>query len=137
MKSREIEHTADLGIEVEGGDLPELFMVAGQALFGLMADRRGIRAKEKIAVAASGDGWEELLHSWLCELLAQFNLNGFIGRDCKIKKIESGRVEGEVRGEQLDLKRHHFYTEIKGVTYHDLKVWRRGQRWCARVIFDV
>ena len=103
MKSREIEHTADLGIEVDGEDLSELFSVAGEALYGLLVDRRGILARESVTVAASADGWEELLHSWLCELLAQFNLNGFVGKYCEVTRLEPGRIEGLARGERLDL----------------------------------
>ena len=137
MKSREIEHTADLGIEVDGEDLSELFSVAGEALYGLLVDRRGILARESVTVAASADGWEELLHSWLCELLAQFNLNGFVGKYCEVTRLEPGRIEGLARGERLDLTRHQFRTEIKGVTYHDLRVWQDSRCWRARVIFDV
>jgi len=37
----------------------------------------------------------------------------------------------------LDLSRHRFRTEIKGVTYHDFKVWQENGAWHARVIFDV
>jgi SHS2 domain-containing protein len=40
-------------------------------------------------------------------------------------------------GEKLDLARHGFRTEIKGVTYHDFKVWQEDGEWRARVIFDV
>ena len=47
------------------------------------------------------------------------------------------RVDGLVRGERLDLERHRFYTEIKGVTYHDFRVWQENGCWHARVIFDV
>ena len=134
---REIEHTADLGIEVEGVDLPSLFSAAGRALYGLIADPGGIELKEEIAVSATGEGWEELFHAWLCELLAQFNLKGFVGKRCEVKRVEPGRVEARVRGETLDLKRHRFHTEIKGVTYHGLKVWQENGRWHARVILDV
>jgi SHS2 domain-containing protein len=134
---REIEHTADLGIEVEAEELPTLFASAGEALYGLIADPAGIAAKQTIAVSATGDGWDELLHAWLSELLAQFNLKGFVGKECEVKKIGANRVEGEVKGESLDLKRHRFHTEIKGVTYHDLKVWQESGLWRARVIFDV
>ncbi|MGH7772852.1 MAG: archease [Candidatus Binatia bacterium] len=134
---REIEHTADLGIEVEGVDLPSLFSAAGEALYGLIADTGGMNLKEEIAVSATGEGWEELFHAWLCELLAQFNLKGFVGKRCEIKRVEPGRVEARVSGETLDLKRHRFYTEIKGVTYHGLKVWQENGRWYARVILDV
>lgn len=134
---REFEHTADLGIEVEATDLPSLFSSAGEALYGLVADPSGMELKKEIEVSAVGEGWEELFHSWLCELLAQFNLKGFIGKRCEVIRFEPGRVEGRVKGEILDLDRHCFHTEIKGVTYHGLKIWQKNNTWHARVIFDV
>ena len=134
---REIEHTADLGIEVTASSLAGLFSTAGEALFALIADPKNLEARETIAVTASGDGPEELLHAWLRELLARFNLNGFIGTRCEIQRLTGDRVEGIVTGEKLDLKRHRFYTEIKGVTYHDFKVWQENGSWRARIIFDV
>ena len=134
---REIDHTADLGIEVEAANLPQLFAAVAEAFYGLIADPTGIALREKISVSAKGEGWEELLHSWLCELLAQFNLKGFVGKQCEVTTIAPGRVEARVEGERLDLKRHRFYTEIKGVTYHEFKVWQEDGKWYARVIFDV
>ena len=134
---REIEHTADLGIEVTASSLAGLFSTAGEALFAFIADPKSLEAREAIAVAAGGDGPEELLHAWLRELLAQFNLTGFVAARCEVRKITRERVEGIVTGEKLDLKRHHFYTEIKGVTYHDFRVWEENGSWRARIIFDV
>jgi SHS2 domain-containing protein len=93
--------------------------------------------RDEIVVSASGDGPEELLHAWLCELLAQFNINGFVGRSCAIDQITADRVDGRIRGEKLDLTRHGFRTEIKGVTYHDFRVWQEDGLWHARIIFDV
>jgi SHS2 domain-containing protein len=134
---REIEHTADLGIEVTASSLAGLFSTTGEALFALIADPKNLEARDAIAVAAGGDGPEELLHAWLRELLAQFNLTGFVAARCEVRKITRERVEGIVTGEKLDLKRHCFYTEIKGVTYHDFRVWEENGSWRARVIFDV
>jgi SHS2 domain-containing protein len=134
---REIEHTADLGIEVEAADLPGLFSSAGEAFYGLIADLNGIELKEEITISVQAEGWEELFHAWLCELLAQFNLKGFVGKRCETIKIEPGFIEARLTGEVLDLQRHRFYAEIKGVTYHGFKVWEEKGRWHARVIFDV
>ena len=134
---RQIDHTADLGIELDATDLPGLFSLGAEALYGLIADPRGIEEREEISVSATGEGWEGLFHAWLCELLAQFNLQGFIGKRCEVEKAEPGRVEARIKGEILDLKRHRFYTEIKGVTYHGFRVWQENGRWHARVIFDV
>ena len=134
---REIDHTADLGFEVEAADSAELFKLAGEAFYALIADPAGVEPKKEIEISATAENWEELLHAWLCELLAQFNLKGFIGKQCAITTIEPGRVEAIVKGEVLDLNRHRFHTEIKGVTYHGFKVWQEDGGWRARVIFDV
>ena len=134
---REIEHTADLGIEVSAADLPALFASAGEALYALIADPATINSRDDITVAAAGADSEALLHAWLCELLALFNVQGFIGKHCEIAAIGNGRVQGRISGEKLDLQRHAFHTEIKGVTYHDFKVWQAADGWHARIIFDV
>ena len=134
---REIEHTADLGVEITAADLPALFASAGEALYVLIADPATIENREAIKVSATGANPEDLLHTWLCELLALFNVEGFVGKRCEITYISDGQVQGRVSGEKLDLKRHAFHTEIKGVTYHDFKVWQDAGTWHARVIFDV
>jgi SHS2 domain-containing protein len=134
---REIEHTADLGIEVTAADQPTLFACAGEALFALIADLATIESRDSINISVTGVGLEELLHAWLCELLALFNIQGFVGRQCEIAHIGDGQVQGKVSGEKLDLKRHAFHTEIKGVTYHDFRVWREAGAWHSRIIFDV
>jgi SHS2 domain-containing protein len=134
---REIEHTADLGVEITAADLPALFASAGEALYALIADPATIENREAIKVSATGANPEDLLHTWLCELLALFNVEGFVGKRCEITYISDGHVQGRVSGEKLDLKRHAFHTEIKGVTYHDFNVWQDAGTWHARVIFDV
>src|ERR687897_1207393 len=134
---REIDHTADLAVEITGTTFPALLAGSGEALFTLIADPENIEMRDEIVVSASGDGPEDLLHAWLCELLAQFNINGFIGKNCAIDQITADRAEGRIRGEKLDLTRHGFRTEIKGVTYHDFRVWQQNGLWHARIIFDV
>lgn len=133
----EIEHTADLAIEVTAPDLPTLFASSGEALYALIVDTATIQNRDHISVTATGEGSVDLLHGWLCELLARFNIEGFIGKHCEISRLTDGEVVGKVSGEKLDLKRHAFHTEIKGVTYHDFKVWKEKGGWHARVIFDV
>lgn len=134
---REIEHTADLGVEVTAPDLPALFAVAGEAVFSLIVDAAKIEPRQTMAVSVSGAGPEEQLHAWLRELLARFNIDGFVARRCEVLRLEGVEVDGTITGETLDLSRHGFKTEIKGVTYHDFAVWQENGSWKARVIFDV
>ncbi|MFQ5681975.1 MAG: archease [Candidatus Binatia bacterium] len=134
---QEIEHTADRGIELTAATLPDLFSLAGTALYKMIVDPSEIDPKNRIAVSVTGNGREELLHDWLCELLAEFNLKAFLGSQCEVTKVDPNQVKGWVKGETLDRKRHQLRTEIKGVTYHDLKVWEAHGTWHARIIFDV
>lgn len=134
---REIEHTADLGIEVTALSSRELFSAAAEALFALIADPAGIECRRRVQISATGKNLEELFHTWLCELLGSFNVGNFVAKECRITKFSETRVEGSLGGETLDLARHAFHTEIKGVTYHDFRVWEENGIWRARVIFDV
>jgi SHS2 domain-containing protein len=134
---KEIEHTADLGVEITAAGFPALVAASGEALFALIADPENIDPIEEINVSASGDEPEELLHAWLCELLARFNIEGFVGKKYSIDQITADRLDGTIRGEKLDLNRHRFRTEIKGVTYHQFRVWQEDGLWRARIIFDV
>jgi SHS2 domain-containing protein len=134
---RQIEHTADLGVEVTAPDLAALFATAGEALYALIADPETVESRDVATVTATGNGPEELLHAWLCELLALFNIKSFIGKRCEVVQISDHQVEGKISGEKLNPERHRFQTEIKGVTYHDFKIWEGEGSWHASIIFDV
>jgi SHS2 domain-containing protein len=134
---REIEHTADLAIEVTARDLPSLFAVAGEGLYSLIVDPSTVELREEILISVTVQQGDELLHAWLRELLGAFNVQGFVGKTCEMIEVTGRRAEGKLKGEKLDLARHRFHTEIKGVTYHDFAVWQSSDGWHARIIFDV
>ena len=134
---REIEHTADLGIEVEAETPDELFRRAGLALFTLMVGLERVEMQEEHEEAVQAEGWEDLLHDWLSRLLHRFLQEGFIAAQITIDDIDATHLHARLRGEKLDYERHDFETEIKAVTYHQLCVTCENGRWQARVIFDV
>ena len=134
---REIDHTADIGIEVEADTPRELFQCAGMALFSLMVQPLGIEAREVREETVHAEGWEQLFHDWLSRLLHQFLQDGFIAATIAIAEIDDQQVHARLTGEKLDYERHEFETEIKAVTYHQLSVTCEPGRCRARVIFDV
>ncbi|HEV8717682.1 MAG TPA: archease [Candidatus Binatia bacterium] len=134
---REIEHTADIGIEVEADTADELFRRAGLALFSLMVGLEGVEAREEREEMVQAEGWEDLLHDWLSRLLHNFLQDGFIVAQIKIDELDATHIRARLAGEKLDYERHNFETEIKAVTYHQLSVTCENGRWLARVIFDV
>lgn len=134
---REIEHIADVGIEVEADTPEDLFRCAGMALFSFMVDPETVLPGEERCETVRAENWEDLLHDWLAWLLVGFLQDGFIAASITIEEIDNIHIRARLRGEKLNYDRHGFEMEIKAVTYHQLSVTHENDRWRARVIFDV
>ncbi len=138
MKKYEtFNHTADLGIRVFGKTREELFANAGYAMFDILADLENVQVKEALKIKQEAPNVEELFLSWLSELLYQYNSKEMIFRKFAIDKLTDRAISAEAQGEKLDLRRHQLKTEIKAVTYHELKVQKIKDYWQGQVIFDV
>lgn len=143
-----LEHTADVGLELEAPDLPELFRRGALGAMWLVLERD--------PVAGPPDGTEtrplelveadlgDLFRAWLKALLFWEERDGFVTRSVAVAMAPaplcsspdgqafalSARVSGIVdSGPRV--------REIKGVTLHGLKVERGRGVWLGRVIFDV
>jgi SHS2 domain-containing protein len=134
---RELDHTADLGIVATAPDPAELFRRAGLGMARLMRGETGSRQPgEKVerVVTLRSESLDLLLVSWLSELLYLDEVEGFVLEDAAFSELGerglsatvSGRTEPEVPHRQL-----------KGVTYHGLRLERTADGWHARVIFDI
>ncbi len=134
---REIEHTADLGFEVEAPTLAEVFERAGLMLVGVMIDLGGVEAREQVDVAVEAATTDELLHDWLQALLVRYQGEGFAACELAVQAITPTGVRGVASGERVDPARHRLGSEVKGVTYHQLAVRQTDAGWWARVIVDV
>jgi SHS2 domain-containing protein len=131
-----IEHTADIGLRIYGKDLKELFINAAMGLFSLITDLSKVRLTKSISVNITEENKEELLVSWLNELLFQFSAHNFLAKQFKINKISDNSVLADIRGQTIDLTKHKTLTEIKAATYHDLEIIETGKSFEAKVIFD-
>jgi SHS2 domain-containing protein len=133
----EIEHTADIGIEVYGDTLEELFQNAGYALFTSIVNVATITPTVVRTVKINGENFEMLLMNWLRELLYLFSVHQEVYAEFIPDSLRNDAFEATLKGEPLDLDKHQFHTEIKAVTYHQFSVIREDGFWKARVIFDV
>lgn len=132
---RIIDHTADIGFEVEAGSLEALFASAGRALFDLIA-APGAGAEE-IRLSVSGDDWPDLMYRWLRELFYLWSGKGRLVAGIRIVSLVPYEIEAVAEAEPFDAARHRIRNEIKAVTYHQLAVDRSGAGWRARVILDM
>ncbi len=131
------DHTADLGIEIYGKTLPELFANAAFAVFDIITDLRFVRATEERQIVVEGSGWEDLLVNYLREILYLYNGEGLLLKEGTVTEIDQRRLLGAVSGERFNPARHRINAEIKAVTYHQAAVRETQDGWIGRVIFDV
>jgi len=149
---REIDHTADIGMEIEAASLEELFRRAATGMMALVRDSGEASPDRRLDESPAGataspavrslrielDGDEPdvagLLVRWLRELLYLQEVAGFVYRDATFQRLDGSGLRASVRRHPEPSRR---IRELKGVTYHGLAVERAGDRWRARVIFDV
>lgn len=131
-----INHTADLGIEVYGKTIEELFINIAKAIFETQIKGK-VQAKKDLVFEISGPSLEELFIEWCRELLYNFSVKGFIPKVYKISISEDNKLSAYLRGEIFDPKRHNVKLEVKNATYHNFSIKKLNNAYCATVIFDV
>jgi SHS2 domain-containing protein len=136
-KFRLLDHTADLGMLVFGGDLEELFTNAGEAFFTIITDLRRVRESTERIIRVESTNLEDLMVNWLGELLYLHDVDGLLFRSFSIDELRDGTMKARARGEAFHEGRHVIKTEIKAVTYHQIEVKEEKGRWRARIIFDL
>ena len=137
---RVIEHTADIGIKVEGSSLKELFLNSAKGMVDLVVDCRIVsnsqyQSFEKISLKA--DIKEQLLVKWLEELLYLFEVKNNIPISFNIIDIVDTDLRAEVGIVPLDPEIHRIKYQIKAVTYHNLKIEEKKGLFKTRIIFDI
>lgn len=134
MKKFEIlEHPADLKVKAFGRDKQELFenMLKGmqQALRPVLRERK---AATEIRLEAEDN--EALLIDFLSEINYLNDINQEIYQQIKFKRFFETEIEAELLGRKVK----RFGLEIKGVTWHDLKIFQdQSGIWQAAVLFDI
>jgi len=138
MKRYELlDHTADIGIIAYGVELPETFGNAAYAMFDILTDIDKVEETDRFDLQVSANDIEELLITWLDELLFLYETERVVFKSFAIEEIDEKSLRAVAFGEKLDLLRHEVKLEIKSVTYHQLKVEKTNDGWKAQVIFDV
>jgi len=132
-----IDHTADLGIIVQGTDEKNLFIRAAQAMTDLMVE--GDISKKTVIkdVSLKGEDFPDLMVRWLGEVLYLFEGEKLIVNSIEIKFISPIKLKSALTLTSYDPEHHQVKREIKAVTYHQISVDQVNDGWEARVMFDI
>ena len=132
---REIEHTADLEIEVWGTDMPSLFRQAAQGLYHL-AQLEFVGEQEnmpirRIRLKSLDEG--DLLVTFLNELLYLLEEENLVFECTDLEIGLDHTLEGLMHGFPVSSQSR----EIKAVTYHNLKIRESEDGFVVNIVFDI
>lgn len=137
---RELDHTADIGFEATAAVPDRLFELAACGLvsaLGATADPDARPTRDRLELER-GD-LDRLFVAWLRELLHRAMT------EWAVPEVEQLRLDAGEESGPVSLSARIAWRpwtegpvrEVKGVTYHGLRVERRGDGWHARVVLDV
>lgn len=152
----ELEHPADVWLQVRAPGLPGLLENALYAFYSQIVDLRDVVPERAVTLISSGDSPDEVLRALLAEALFRFETEGFLAAGARVEIDESAadgargadaaaerraprlRAAARVWGESADRGRHSLLAEVKAVTYHRLSVEQTADGgWRATVLLDV
>lgn len=159
--ARWLDHTADVGADLVADDLPALFRGALDALVAVMLETPPMTPDGERTIRLSASTREQLLVRWLEEwvFLVQSARRVPVDAALDIREPDAvalapeqpadhraherdgspdgWRLTARVRDATLDPVEHGWLGEVKGATFHGMRIEREGDRWRARVVFDV
>ena len=138
---RFIEHTADVIIEAWAPTLEGVFEQSAIAMYEVMTDTSKIDRVVEKRVETEGFDLENLLLRWLEELLSITDSEGIVFGEFIVEKIEKTNdsyiIRSRCLGEEFNPEKHESRTEVKAVTYSQMRIWREDNLWKARFTLDI
>jgi SHS2 domain-containing protein len=134
---RILEHPSDMGIEAHGSSMKEVFEYAALGLVSIIVDPATIDPVEQRYVKLKGSDPENLLVKWLSEVLYLYDGQDFLISDVRIDRLTSRELDAVVTGETADERKHSFRSDVKAITYHQLKVEEREDGCVVTVFVDI
>ncbi len=125
------EHTADITVECWGETLDEAFEVAALAAMEVMVNTSTVRPEKPIEIEVTGIDLKELLVEWIGQILAMIDIENMFFSKFEVQEIIEDTeftLRGRAFGEEIDLERHDVNTEVKAMTYADMRIERTPEK---------
>ena len=140
-KYKEIEHTADTGIEVLGSTLDELFANAVFGMYDVLYANLQVPEHHTKSIGIEEPALTELFVAWLSEINYLLMVGNFVAARIINLQITTGAdmyaLKATLSGDFSNKYESRLETEIKAVTYHGLVLENKRDNYRARVIFDL
>lgn len=136
---RDLDHTADVGVAVEGTTPEEALARLVLAFAALLSGGEPVPVTrdEVVAVSSGGSAGEAAL-TLLRELLFRFAVERVLPGACEVTRLDGAGAEVVVGFGRYDPERHGEGLDLKAVTRHAARFDRGTDGlWRAQVVFDV
>ena len=134
---RIIDHTADMGFEVKGDSKEKVFETAARAFFDIMWETENHKESKPEAIEVTGSDTKELMVNFLEEFLYLYDAKGLICIDIKVENISDTGIRARAWLRPFAEKQDQEILGVKAVTYHQLYIGEKNDRWTARIFLDI
>ena len=130
-------HQSDIGIRGIGGTPSEAFEQAALALTAVITNPDTVKPRILETLTLQGDNEEALLVDWLNALLFEMSTKNMFFSWFHITLLP-GFLRASFWGEPVNREKHQPAVEVKGATYHCLRVTQQKEgQWIAECVVDV
>jgi SHS2 domain-containing protein len=136
MRWEHFPHDADIGVRGFGATPAEAFEQAALALTAAVTQAE-VRPLSAVRVTCEAPDLDLLFVDWLNTIIYEMAVRKMLFASFAAR-IDGTRLQGTLRGEPVDVRRHAPACEPKGATYTALKVARETDGlWSAACVVDV
>lgn len=126
------EHTADITLECWAPTLIQAFAEAAHGALEVILDTSTVEPLHPIEIDLQGIDLDELLVEWIGRLIALIDIKSYFYSKFEVFSItqesEGFTLKGQAWGEPIDLEKHDTRTEVKAMTYADLKIVQEPEK---------
>ena len=144
MKYKILEHPSDVRVQAFGKTKEELFLNAMKGMIAVLRPKiKDKKQKIKNKISVKSIDLDSLLVDFLSEVLYLVQVDKEAYNDVTFSKFSDKKLEGELSGNKVE----SFGEDIKGVTYHELKIdqlrlasgeaGKKNGLYQATILFDV
>ena len=120
--------------------MEEAFSYAAKGTLNVMFEIKDIQGTSKVDFRIEGVDYYELLFNWLerVHLFITIDNQVISNFELKISKLDSKyQLTGSGMAETIDIIKHGYKIEIKGVTYHEMEILQQGNQYKVKFILDL
>lgn len=129
-----VDHTSEIGLQVQAPSFPELLAEAGRGLARLMLREVPAEAEgETREIEVSSHDRESLLVDWLNEILYVAETGLWVPLEFEVLEATDSRLRVRARGVTVEVSP----SMVKAATFHGLEVVETADGVSAEVILDV